>query len=73
MATTCALQHVFNQCGGTICTNVGEKGFEAAADAGKVRFNRFGVDVSTLEGDVITEGLRCGVNRQLVEFAEGEV
>ena len=71
--STCTLQGALDECRGAVGTNVQEERFQAATDAGKVRFDRFGVDMSTLESDVIAEGFRCWVDRQMVEFAKGEV
>jgi hypothetical protein len=67
------LQGALDKCDGVVGTNVGKERFQAAADAGKVRFNRFRVDMSTLESDVIAVGFGCWVDRQVMEFVKGEV
>ena len=42
--------------------NVREEQFEIVANARQVGFNRLGVNMGTLEGDVVNQGLRCWVN-----------
>jgi hypothetical protein len=53
--------------------NVWEERFKIATNPGQVRFNRFGVNVATLKGDVITEGFGTEVNGNVMHFAEGEI
>ena len=49
------------------------KRLKIVAYARKIRFNWFGVDVAALEGDIVAEGFRSGVDRKVMEFAESEV
>ena len=53
--------------------NVREERLKVVTNAGQVRFNGFGVNMCTLEGHIVTQGLGGGVNGQGVKFAEREV
>ena len=57
----------------SVCANVGKKWLEVATDARKVGFDGLRIDVTALESDVVAEGFRSWVNRNVVKFAEGEV
>ena len=64
------LQGAFDECGCTVGVNVREEQFEIVANARQVRFNGLGVDMGTLEGDVVTQGLECWVNGECMKFTE---
>ena len=53
--------------------NVREEWLKVVANARQVRFDRLGVNMDTLKGDVITQGLRGWINGQSIKFTECEV
>ena len=66
MSLTGTLQGVLDECGCAVGTNVRKERFQAAADAGEVRSDRFRVDMSALESDVIAEGFGCWVDSVMI-------
>ena len=59
--------------GCAIGPNIREKRLKIVANAGKVGLYRFGVDVSALEGNVVTECFRQWFDRNGVDLTESEV
>jgi len=43
------------------------------ADPGQIRFNGIGFDMVTRENDVKTEGVGCGINREVMGLAESKI
>ena len=50
-----------------------EEWFKLVADPQQIRFDGVGFDMVAHEDDVKTEGVRCGINREVMGLAEGEI
>jgi hypothetical protein len=73
MTAKSALQGMPDHSSGLIRVNIRKERFEVVANSRKVRLNRFWIDVAALEGDVVAESFRGGVDRKVMEFAKSEV
>jgi hypothetical protein len=62
MTTKSTFEHVLDKHSSSICADFRKKQLEVIADAGKIRFNGFWVDIAALKCDVVAKGFGCRVN-----------